>query len=137
MAKWVDAGEQQTLEVLFRTTAVWATLYIGIYTDSSEPGENAGLPTQGNPLTELAVAFNYARQSLTRGANWTRTGDYVTYTQLTFTATGGAWANCYGYFICTSSDNTGYLLAVEQFPSPPYNVPDGGSIKITPKITCA
>jgi hypothetical protein len=137
MAKWVDAGEQQTLEVLFRSTAVWATLYMGIYTDSSEPEEDAGLPTQSNPITELAVQYGYARISLTRGANWTRTGDYVTYAQQTFAASGGSWANCYGYFIATSSDNTGYLLCVEDFPSPPYNVPDGGSIKITPKITCA
>lgn len=137
MAKWVDAGEQQTLEVLFRATAVWATLYIGIYTDSTEPAENAGLPGQSNPITELAASFGYARQGLTRGTNWTRTGDYVTYLQMTFTASGGAWANCYGYFIATSSDNAGYLICVEHFPTPPYNVPEGGSIKITPKITCS
>ncbi len=136
MAKWCDSGEQDTLEILFRTTAPWTNLYLGIYTDAAEPPENAGLPTQGNPITELAGS-GYARIPLARGAGWTRTGDYVTYAQQTFTAAGGAWANCYGYFIATSSDNSGKLIAVEHFSGGPFNVPDGGSIKITPKITCA
>lgn len=136
MAKWVDAGEHRTLEILFEATAVDANTYLGIYTDAAEPGETANLPTQSNPITELAVAFNYARQALARGT-WVVTLDHADYTQRTFTATGGAWANCYGYFICTSSDNAGVLLCVEHFTGGPFNVPDGGSIKITPKITCA
>jgi len=136
MAKWVDAGETRTLQILFGAQAVDANTYMGIYTDAAEPGETATLPTQGVPITELAAAFNYSRKTLARGS-WSITADHADFAQQTYTATGGAWSNCYGYFIGTSSDNSGVLLCVEHFASGPYNVPDGGSIKITPKITCA
>ena len=135
MAKWVDAGESETLDVLFVAASPWTNTYLGMYTDAAEPGENAGLPTQGNPITEVSGA-GYVRKTLARGT-WVRTGDYVQYAQQTFTATGGSWSNVYGYFIATSPDNTGKLLCVEHFTGGPFNVPDGGSIKITPKITCA
>ena len=138
MAKWVDAGENRVANILFKATAVDANLYLGIYTDTTEPPETANLPTQGSPITELATAFGYARanQVLARGT-WTITADHADYAQLTLTASGGAWANCYGYFIATTSDNSGVLLCVEHFTGGPFNVPDGGSIKITPKITVA
>lgn len=135
MAKWVDAGENDVVNILFAATSPWTNTYLGIYSDAVEPGENAGLPTQGNPITEISGA-GYSRKTLARGS-WTITGDYAQYTQQTFTASGGSWSNCYGYFIATSSDNTGKLLCVEHFTGGPFNVPDGGSIKITPKITCA
>ena len=87
MAKWVDAGENATVDVLFGSMAVWANTYLGMYTDAAEPAENAGLPTQANPITEVSGA-GYARKTLARGS-WTITGDYAQYAQQTFTATGG------------------------------------------------
>ncbi len=135
MAKWVDQGESETLDVLFVATAVWGNTYLGMYTDAAEPGETATLPGGATPITEVSGA-GYARKTLARGS-WSRTGDYVTFAQQTFTASGGSWSNVYGYFIATTSDNTGKLLCVEHFTGGPFNVPDGGSIKITPKITCA
>jgi hypothetical protein len=135
MAKWVDQGEQDTLEVLFVATSPWTNTYLGMYTDSTEPGETATLPGGAAPITEVSGA-GYSRKTLARGT-WSRTGDYVQYAQQTFTASGGSWSNVYGYFIATTLDNTGKLLCVEHFTGGPFNVPDGGSIKITPKITCA
>ena len=135
MAKWVDAGENRAVDILFGAQAVDPNTYLGIYTDTTEPAETANLPTQTNPITELS-GTGYARKTLARGS-WTITGDYAQFAQQTFTAGAGGWANCYGYFIASSSDNTGKLLCVEHFSGGPYNVPEGGSIKITPKVTCA
>lgn len=135
MPKWVDAGENRVANVLFGATNPDANYYLGIYTNSTEPGENAGLPSQSNPITELSGS-GYSRKTLARGS-WSINADVASFAQQTFTATGGAWSNCYGYFICNSADNTGQLLCVEHFVGGPYNVPDGGSIKITPNITVA
>ncbi len=135
MAKWVDQGENETVSILFAATSPWAHTYLGIYSDAAEPPETATLPGGAAPITEISGA-SYSRKTLARGS-WTITGDYAQYAQQTFTASGGSWSNCYGYFIATTSDNTGKLLCVEHFTGGPFNVPDGGSIKITPKITCA
>lgn len=134
MAKWVDEGETETLNILFGSNSTWSNVYLGLYLNSSEPGETANLTTGlgGEPS-----GGTYARIALTRGANWTVTGDNASYAQQTFNCTGANWGNVYGYFIGTTSNNTGKLLCVEQFSNGPYNVQDGGSVKITPKITCA
>lgn len=131
MAKWVDEGENRVANILFGAQAVDANLYLGLYTNSSEPLETANLAA----ITEPSGG-NYSRKALARGS-WTITADHADYAQQTFTATGAAWGNVYGYFIATSSDGSGKLLCVEHFTNGPYNVQDGGSVKITPKITVA
>ena len=131
MAKWVDEGENRVVDILFGTQAVDANTYLGLYTNTTEPAETANLAA----ITEPSGGA-YGRKTLARGS-WTISGDYAQYAQQTFTATGGAWGNVYGYFIATSVDATGKLLCVEHFTNGPYNVQDGGSVKITPKITCA
>lgn len=130
MAKWCDEGENRVLNILFNATAVDASLYMGLYTDAVEPAETATLAS----LTE-ATGTGYGRITLSRGT-WTVTDDHADYAQQTFTA-GSDWGNIYGYFIGTSTDDTGKLLCVEHFTGGPFNVLNGGSIKITPKITCA
>lgn len=51
---------------------------------------------------------------------------------------GAAWGNVYGWFLCTVGSGTaGKLLASELFSDGPYNVPDGGTVKVTAKITGA
>lgn len=132
MAKWVDEGENRVADILFGALAVDANLYLGLYENSTEPAENAMM----TGITEQATgALNYNRIALARGT-WSITTDYAQYAQQTFTATGGAWGDQYGYFINTASTGTaGKLLCVEHFSNGPYNVQDGGSVKITPKIT--
>ena len=132
MPKLVDEGENRILNILLGATAVDATLYLGLYTNTTEPAETANLAAITEPSGN-----GYARISLSRGANWTISGDLATYLEQTFTATG-VWGNVYGYFIATSSDGTGKLLFVEQFSNGPYNVQNNGdAIKVTPKIRAA
>lgn len=132
MAKLVNEGENRLLNLILNQLAQDATWYLGLYEDSSEPGETATLAG----LTEQAGGTGYARIALTL-ASFSIADDIATYAQQTFTASGGAWGNQYGYFIGTTSDNTGKLLFVEHFSDGPYNVNDGGQVKVTPKITCA
>jgi hypothetical protein len=130
MAKWCDEGENRVADILFDDQAVDATLYLGLYENSTEPAEDATLAG----ITEQAGGTGYARIELTRGT-WTVTGSVASYAQQTFTANGGDWGDQYGYFIATSSDGSGKLLCVEHFSDGPYAVTDGDSVKITPSIT--
>ena len=131
--KLVDAGENRILNQLFEATAVDTTLYLRIYTAPvTEPLETAVLAD----LTEPS-GLGYAAVALTRDTDWTVTLDEAVCAQKTFTAAGGAWGNCYGYYIATTSDNTGVLLMVEQFSDGPYNIVDTASIKCTAKVKCA
>jgi hypothetical protein len=127
MAKWVDEGENRVLAILFGSTAVDATLYLGIYTNTTEPLETATLAS----LTEPS-GNNYARKSLSRGT-WSVTADLASYAQQTFTASGGDWGACYGAFLATSSDGTGKLLSVEHFGSS-RTINNGDSLKVTPNV---
>ncbi len=106
-------------------------LYLGLYTDSTEPLETATLAT----ITELALT-GYARIQLL-DADWTITDDVAQNIAKTFTA-GEAWGNIYGYFICNIVSGTaGELIFVEHFSTGPFNVADTKTIEITPKVTVA
>lgn len=131
MAKWVDEGEHNVLSIYLKNATQNSNLYLGLYKNSSEPAEDAALTN----LTEPSGS-GYARIALAP-ADWSGAADEMAQPQKTFTASGGDWGNCYGYFIATSSDNSGKLLAVEQFSDGPYNVVNGGSVKITAKLKCA
>ncbi len=129
MAKWVDEGELRVAQILFGAQSPDTTLYLGLYTNTTEPAETANLAAITEPSGN-----GYARIPLSRGT-WTVAADYAQYAQQTFTAAGGNWGNVYGYFIATSADGSGKLLGVEQFTGAPFVVNDGDSVKITPKVT--
>jgi len=129
--KRTDEGEHRSLDILYGAQALDTTLYLGLYENNTEPAEAAAL----TDLTEQAVATGYARIALTRGT-WSITADHADYAEQTFTANGGDWGNQYGYFICTVASGTaGILIYVEDFSDGPYDVTDGDSVKVTPKIT--
>lgn len=131
MAKLVNEGENRVLNILFVSTAVDANLYLGLFTNSSEPAETDALAQITEPSGN-----GYARIALARGT-WSVTDDLASYAQQTFTALG-AWGNVYGYFIATSTDGSGKLMFVETFANGPYNVQNSGDeIKVTPKIRAA
>lgn len=125
MSKWVDEGENRTADILFGSQAVDASLYMGLYTNTSEAVEASGLSTIQEPSGN-----GYTRKTLSRGS-WTVSGANASYAEQTFTAAGGDWGNCYGYFIATSTDSSGKLLCVEQFSDGPYSVDDTESVKVT------
>lgn len=132
--KLVNGGENRIANILYKATAVEATLYLGLYTDpTTEPAETAVLADLTEP-----TGNGYARIALTRGS-WTITADLAEYAQQIFTASGGTWGNVYGYFITDieSGISGGILEFVEQFSEAPLNVGNGSSIKVTPKITVA
>ena len=105
------------------------SLYLGLYLDSTEPLETDTLST----ITELALT-GYARIQL-NDADWSGAADVATNLAKTFTA-GEAWGNVYGYFICNVASGTaGELLFVEHFSTGPFNVANGKTIEVTPKIT--
>lgn len=133
MAKWCDQGESNVLNIYLKNAAQNTNLYLGLYKNSAEPSEAAAL----SDLTEPSGA-GYSRQTLAPG-DWAISGSVPTMatgSQEVFNCSGGDWAYVYGYFIATVSAGTvGSLIAVEQFSNGPYNVLDGGSVKVTPRIT--
>lgn len=129
MGKWVDEGEHRVADILFGAQAVDATLYIGIFMNTTEPAENATLAGLTEP-----VGNGYARKALTRGT-WTITDDFAIYDPQIFTADGGDWGDCYGWFLATSLDNSGKLLCVELFDTAPNHIVDQGSQTVIPKVT--
>lgn len=131
--KWCDEGEHDILEVyLVGTPAFRDTLYLGLFTNTTEPAENATLAS----LTEPS-GNGYARIALDH-ADWTVVADLATHVQKTFTSTPGAWGDIWGYFVCTvDSGTSGLLLGVEAFSGGKYTVGAGGSVKVTPKLTAA
>lgn len=131
MAKLCDEGEAEIGDISLKQASQYANLYLGLYTSpTSEPAEDATLTSLTEPSTG-----GYARIALASG-DWTKAGSVFTQVQKTFTASGAAWGNVYGYFICNVASGTaGKLWAVEQFSDGPYNVPDGGAVKVTAKMT--
>jgi hypothetical protein len=133
MAKWCDQGESSVGNVFLKGSTA-PTLYLGLYANSSEPAESATM----SDITEVhTIGQNgYARIALT-DSDWTEspTGTF-TNLQKTFTASGSSWSNAYGYYLTTTSTGTGgSLVAVEHFTDGPYEIQDGWSVKVTPKVT--
>jgi len=103
-------------------------LYLGLYTDTTEPPITTTLST----ITELALT-GYARIQLL-DADWTVSVDQVDNLVKTFTA-GENWGNVYGSFICNVSTGTaGELIAVKHFTIGPFNVLNTKTIDITPSM---
>jgi hypothetical protein len=127
-AKWMDEGENRVLNILLGATPVDGVLYLGLYRNPTELSEEADL----NDLDEPSGG-GYGRIALTRG-QWTIIGDEATYETQTFLAIGGDWGEIWGYFLATSRDNSGKLLAAEHLDAL-MNVVDGKGIKVAPKIT--
>lgn len=105
------------------------SLYLGLYTDTTEPPITAALPATN--ITELALA-GYARIQLL-DADWTIVNDLATNVLKTFTA-GVDWGNVYGSFLTNGPSGSTKLIAVKHFSNGPFNVLNGKTIDITPKF---
>jgi hypothetical protein len=133
MAKTCNEGEEFFLLQALKKDTQLDNLYLGLFTaPTSEPAEDATLAD----LTEPS-AGGYARIALAYG-DWTVSGTAPTQAvqpQKTFNCSGSAWGNVYGWFICNVASGTaGKLLMVGLVDGGPYNVPDGGAVKVTPKV---
>lgn len=129
-------GRQFILDTSIRQTqSVPAAYYLGWCTEATLD-ENASLAD----LTELA-GNGYARVAINSDAvDWTSAaystnGRKVTSKVCTFTAAGGAWSTAYRWFLATTADMTGKLIA-----SRPLNTPTGVTLAngqnydVTPEI---
>ena len=131
MSIWVATGENRVANILFGATAVDGTLYMGLSTYSTAPASADTMAT----FTEPSTAQGYARIALTRGT-WTVTGSTAAYAAQTFTCTGTAWGNVYGYFVCTASAGTAcVLMGEETFSNGPYSISPTNTVVVTPNIT--
>ena len=125
--KLTNEGEAHVLNTYLKGVTR-GTLYLGLYTDVVEPGEDATLAT----ITEAAIA----RVAISN-ADVTVVNDLATIAQKTFTA-AAALGNVTGYFICNISTGTwGTLIFVENFSDGPYNVEAGQLVKVTPSFLAA
>ena len=107
-------------------------LYLGLYTDTTEPPISAALPSTN--ITELALA-GYARIQLL-DADWTVVNDQVDNFLKTFTAAVD-WGNVYGSFLTNGSTGSSDLIAVKHFSNGPFNVLNVKTIDVTPKFVIA
>jgi hypothetical protein len=130
MAKFVTEGLEHIGDTIFGTQAVDATLYLGVYENTTEPAITATMAD-----IEEHSGDGYARLPLTRGT-WTVTDNVSDYAEQRFQASGGDWGDQYGYFITVASAGTGAaLICVEDFSDGPYDIKDGHSVLVTPQIT--
>jgi hypothetical protein len=127
-AKWHDQGENWVLGILLGSVAVSTYLYLGLYKNAAALEEDDELAS----ITEPS-GFGYDRKQLPRGF-WGIANDKATFDIQTFLASGGDWDGITGYFLTTTADNTGILIASEHFDNA-FIVADGKGIKITPTIT--
>lgn len=127
---WHDQGENRVLNILFEATVV-ENYEIRLFTaPASTPPESAVYTDFTQPSGN-----GYVAATLTRGTDWSVAGDEATALQKTFTAAGGSWGNVYGYFICVPTSHE--VMCSEIFSDGPYNIVDGGSVKVTTKIKCS
>jgi hypothetical protein len=129
--KLIEEGMTDILTWYFeniQTSRPADSLYLGLYTDTTEPPITATLSAG---LTELALG-GYARIQLL-DADWTVTVDQADNVLKTFTASVD-WGNVYGSFITDLSAGVGTLIAVKHFTNGPFNVLTGKTIDITPKM---
>ncbi len=130
--KLVTVGHTNKLTWYFQndqSSRVADSLYLGLYTDTTEPPITAELPA--TDITELGLG-GYSRIQLL-DADWTIIDDLATNLAKTFTATVD-WGDVYGSFICDSSSGAGNLISVKHFTNGPFNVLNTKDIEITPKF---
>lgn len=135
MAKLVNEGESDVLNIYLKNAAQNANLYLGLYTNSTEPAETITLAT----ISEVADS-GYARITLAP-AGWTVSATAPTqalHSQQTFTFTASVGSEVvYGYFICNVASGTAGKIIFVQHATTPFTITTSGDqIKITPKITC-
>ena len=123
-----DTGENLALEMIVNKTAA-QNLIIRLYKNNITPSDTdtAGTYTE-------AVFPGYAAITLT-GASWNAAaaGSIAYSAQQTFTCSGAATDDIYGYYVVQSASGT--LLYSERDGSAPFAVRvSGDAIKITPTI---
>lgn len=130
--KHINEGFINMLSVYLAGGTGYSTLYLGLYTDTSEPAATVNMTSGG--ITEQ-TGSGYSRIALTT-ATLSTSGVTATYTTSTFTATAPWNTDTYGYFVTTTSTGTGgRYLWVEHFSNGPYPMSTSNTIDIEVNIT--
>jgi hypothetical protein len=130
VAKWHNEGLNRVLNILLGAQAVDGAYYLGLYKNVTELAAGAALADLEEPS-----GYGYNRITLSRGS-WSIVDNAATFAKQTFLADGGDWGDIYGWFLGTTLNNTGKLLASEHFTTK-LTVKDGKGIKIIPKVQCS
>ena len=132
---FMTTGDNRVANILFGTQGVDANYYIGVYTS---PASSVPLSATMASITEPSTARGYARVVLANNS-WLITNGQAAYSSVvSFSCTGTAWGNTYGYFVTTTSAGTaGVLMCAETFNGTVYSINPGDTIAITPTITVA
>ena len=131
-----DEGEQYLLRAaLSEEQTLPANFYLGLCNDTLVKTD-----ALANILNEPS-GYGYARQAIpSSNVGWTveKSGSYyrATGTQETFTANGGNWGSLNTWFLATSADGTGKLIASGDI-DPARTIADGDSLLVTPILTFA
>lgn len=125
-----DTGENLALEMIVNKTAA-QNLVIKLYKSNTTPSESDTAAT----YTE-ATFTGYSAITLT-GASWgAASAGSIAYAQQTFTCSGAATDDIYGYYVIQTTSGT--LVYSERDGSAPFAVRiSGDNIKITPTITAS
>lgn len=124
----LNNGQEYFLEVIFKNTTP-GDLYLGLMEEGTDPALTAQV---GTGITEV-TGTGYARITLTRNTDWTRTGQVITAAQKTFTVGAGGWLNVRGYFVATSATvSSATAIWAESFPlAQQGNKVAGDTVRIT------
>lgn len=131
---------QEGLEYLLKAAlseeiSVPVTFYVGLASDSA-PAEDAAL----SDLTEMASSNGYARQTINSDATDCVVADAGTNDKkctmqvVTFTASGGPIGPFNIWFLATTVDDTGKLVASGPVSGAPMTLTAGSSYKVTPVL---
>jgi hypothetical protein len=131
-------GKAHILDVLLEATAV-QNYYLALITATNVQTSYDAAPTTlqiGAGLTEV-TGTGYARITLTRATDWTRSAGVATASAKTFTVGAGGWTSVNGYAICLSDvEGTGDAIFAESLPTGQQgNKNAADTVVITPKIT--
>ena len=125
-----NEGEEYMLDTAFsETQSAPASFYLGLCDDVLVEAD-----TISDILGELAVANGYARQTIASSdaeCVVAIDGEYFkcTFAEQTFTAAGAAWDEVNTWFICTTSDAAGVLIASGPI-DPARTLGDGDSMNV-------
>ena len=131
-----DEGEQYLLQAALSEEQTPPTnFYLGLCNDTL---------VKTDALANIAnepSGDGYSRQAIpSSAAGWTvaKVSDYYRATgpQETFTADGGDWGTINTWFLATSADETGKLIASGDI-DPARTIADGDSLLVTPILTFA
>lgn len=127
MTNFVKEGRNRIANILLGNLTADVYWYVGLYKNDTEPPDDASLAN----IIEISGS-DYTRKSLPKGS-WTIVDDIATFAEQTFLAGNLLWGAVTGYFIASSVDFAGKLIAVEHFTNP-FFIEANKGIKFIPKV---